>query len=238
MDLSRYRNPALQCSFGKDSLACLYMLADQLERITVYWVNTGDGCPETLDIVQAVRPMIPKFVEIRTDVHAWRAENGLPSDVVPANGTLLGLAYGMGKTRIACRFDCCIQNLMKPMHDRMLADGVDAVIRGTKLSDTGKVPAEGPTGFYDVLLPLRDWTHDEVFTYLRQVGAPINPIYQHFKSISAPECFGCTAWWGDGKAEYLKARHPGAYKEYQLKLQRIAESVTPHARDFAMEMGS
>lgn len=238
MDLSRYKKPALQFSGGKDSLACLYLLRAHLDDLTVYWVNAGDGCPETLAVIDQVRPLIPHFVEINTDVQGWRRENGLPSDVVPANGTLLGLAYGMGETRICGRFDCCYQNLMRPMHERMLADSVDAVIRGTKQSDTGTIPAEGKTEFYDVLLPLRDWTHAEVFRYLEHVSAPVNPIYEHFKSMSAPECFGCTAWWGDGKAEYLKARHPAEYQEHRIKLESIARSVAPHLRDFELEMGS
>lgn len=238
MDLARYRNPALQFSGGKDSLACLYLLRTQLERVTVYWLNAGDGCPETLAVIAQVRRWIPRFVEIKSDVRAWRAQNGLPSDLVPANGHALGLAYGMGDTRICGRFECCFQNLMRPMHERMVADKVDAVIRGTKLSDTGQLPAEGKTEFYDILLPLRDWTHEEVFTYLDQMGAPVNPIYEHFKGLSAPECMGCTAWWGDGKAEYLRARHPQAYQEHCVKLAAIARAVTPHLRDFELEMGS
>lgn len=236
IDLSKYRNPALHFSGGKDSLACLYLLRDDLYRITVYWVNAGDGCPETLDVIAQVRPFIPHFVEIRTDVRAWRDANGIPSDLVPANGHAIALMYGMGAQKICGRFDCCAANLMMPMHERMLQDGVDVVIRGTKMADTGQVPVEGATGFYDVLLPLREWTHADVFDYLRQVGAPVNPIYEHFKDLSAPECFDCTAWWGDGKAEYLKARHPKAFGEYRVKLQAIAKAVSAHIGAFNEEM--
>jgi phosphoadenosine phosphosulfate reductase len=119
----------------------------------------------------------------------------------------------------------------------MVADGVDAVIRGTKLADTGRVPAEGPTGHYDVILPIKDWTHEEVFAYLKSVNAPVNSIYEHFKSVSAPECLTCTAWWDDGKAEYLKARHPRQYAEYRVNLTHIRQMLKSHMQDLDSEIG-
>ena len=42
---------ALELSGGKDSVACLYLLRHQLHKITVYWLNTGDAYPETLDVI-------------------------------------------------------------------------------------------------------------------------------------------------------------------------------------------
>lgn len=236
IDLSQYRNPALQFSGGKDSLACLYLLRPQLDRLTVYWVNTGDTPPETLRVIEQVRPMIPRFVEIQTNVEEWRNEHGLPSDVVPASGHLLGEIYGICTLRISNRFDCCFYNLMLPMHNRMIEDQVDAVIRGTKRCDTGRVPVEGQTSYYDVLLPLRDWTHDDVFAYLHAVGAPENPIYEHFGAISAPECMGCTAWWDDRKAEYFKVRHPELAGGYISKLRQIKAAVRSHLVDLNREL--
>lgn len=228
LDLSGYRNPALHFSGGKDSLACLYLLRPQLDQLTVYWVNPGDTPSETLNVIEQVRPWIPRFVEVQTDVAAWRNEHGLPSDIVPASTHPLGIAYGLSDIRLSNRFDCCMHNLMLPMHNRMVADGVDAVIRGTKRADTGRVPVEGPTEFYDVILPLRDWSHEEVFSYLNSVGAPINPIYKFFGAISAPECMGCTAWWDDGKAAYFRARHPEHHREYVAKLTKIKAVVRSH----------
>lgn len=230
IDLSTFSKPALQFSGGKDSLACLYLLRPQLERLTVYWVNTNDTCPETLSVVDQVRPWIPNFVEIRSDSPAWRRLNGAPSDVVPAVNTFIGNACGMSKMRLSGRFDCCASNIMLPLHNRMLADGVDAVVRGTKLTDTGTLPAEGPSEFYHLILPLRDWSHQQVFSYLREVGAPENRVYDHFRSISAPECMGCTAWWDDGKAEYFRARHPERLPEYKITLSAIRDELRRQLR--------
>jgi phosphoadenosine phosphosulfate reductase len=237
IDLSAFKKPALQFSGGKDSLACLYLLKDQLEDITVYWCDTGDSCPETVEVVETVRPWIPNFAVIQGDVASWQAIHGKPVDLVPARAHFLGVAYGMSEVQLSNRFDCCFQNLMRPMHERMLADGVDCVIRGTKLCDTGTVPAEGATEFYNILLPIKDWTHEQVFAYLESVGAPKNSIYEHYTNISAPECLNCTAWWDDNKTQYLKAKHPEAHARYQQNLKSIAIVVETHLADLRRELG-
>ena len=236
IDLAAFKNPALQFSGGKDSLACLGLLGEQLDRVGVYWLNTGDTCPETLDVIAEVRTWIPNFIEVRSDVASWRDTYGMPSDLIPAKSHFLGKAYGMSDTRVSNRFDCCYYNLMLPMHRRMIADGVDAVIRGTKLADTGKVPAEGPGDGYHVILPIRDWSHAQVFEYLRQIGAPENKVYEHFKNTSAPECLHCTAWWDDGKSAYLKQRHPAVYNEYVVHLSTLRDLMRSHLADLDNEL--
>ena len=237
-DFSAFKNPALQFSGGKDSLACLYLLRDQLERITVYWLDTGDGCPETLAIVNEVRTWVPKFVVVESDVAAWRNTYGYPSDVVPASSHWVASVYGIGTPSLVSRYDCCVQNIMRPLHERMIADKVDCVIRGTKACDTGTTPFEGTDEFYEVVLPIRDWSHDDVFGYLESVGAPYNELYDHYKGISAPECMGCTAWWDDGKAAYFKAKHPERLGEYHASLTQIRTALQTHLADLDFELRS
>lgn len=227
---------ALHFSGGKDSLACLYILRPLLHELLVYHMDTGDRCPETAAVVETVRQWVPNFIEVHSNALAWRAQFGDPTDLMPARAHALGVAYGMSEQRLTCRFDCCFQNLMRPMHERMLADGIQAVIRGTKLCDTGKVPADGKTEFYDVLLPIKNWSHQDVFDYLKSVGAPENPIYAHFKSISAPECFTCTAWWDDNKAAYYKALHPQQLTVYRSNLLRHAQIIQSHIADLDTEL--
>lgn len=233
-----FRRPALQFSGGKDSLACLLLLRDAglLDQVPVYWLNTMDGCPETLEVVAWAREWVPAFIEVQHDARAWRAIHGDPSDLVPASAHPLGLAYGLGNLKLVGRFECCWSNLMEPMHERMVADKIDAVIRGTKLADTGRLPAEGPTAFYEVLLPIRDWTHAQVFEFLREQGAPQNAIYEHVKGMSAPECMSCTAWWDDGKAAYFKARHPERLGEYRAAVGRVRQALQSHLQDLEREL--
>ena len=236
--ISEYKKPAFHFSGGKDSLACLYLLRDQLDKIVVYWLDTGDGCTETHAVIDEVRKWIPYFRIVKSDVKRWREINGNPSDLVPARAHEIGVAYGMNGFRLSNRFDCCYCNLMLPMHNRMVEDKVDCVIRGTKLADTGRLPAEGKTEFYDVLLPIRDWSHDDVFRYLDRVGAPRNRIYDHFNAISAPECMGCTAWWDDGKAKYFKAKHTEQYEAYKDNLRKIARAISVSMDELMAELNN
>lgn len=237
MDLSKYKKPALNFSGGKDSLACLYLIKDQLDKVTVYHTDTGDHCPETKEVIDSVKEWIPNFVTIQTNVSQWRSVNGMPSDLVPASAHWIGVATGMNDFPLSNRMDCCFQNIMLPMHNRMIEDDVDAVIRGTKMADTGRIPTDNVDGPYEVLLPLRDWSHQDVFDYLEKVGAPKNKIYDYFGTISAPECFGCTAWWDDKKAKYFKALHPEQYKIYINNLSIIGNTINQHLTELNAELG-
>ena len=230
------RTVALEFSGGKDSLACLMLLEPFLGDLTVYWLNTGDGCPETAAVTAWARARVPHFKEVRSDVKAWRAEHGMPSDLVPANNHAIGLMYGMASVKISNRFDCCSANIMLPLHAAVMADGCDLLIRGTKEADTGTVPFEGHHDGFEVWLPLRDWSHADVFEFLRDTGAPQNPIYDHFTALSAPECLGCTAWWGDGKAAYLKSLHPDHLATYRWNLRVISTALIGHMSELDAEL--
>ena len=159
---------------------------------------------------------------------AWTEAVGLPSDLVPTTSTPMGLSIGASKRRIVDRFDCCAVNLMVPMHHRMIEDGVPLVIRGTKRVDLARLPHEGgESGMgYELWLPLLDWSHEDVFAYLRRVGAPICRVYEH--KVNAPECATCPAWWNEGRAAYLRKHHPDLYGVYRAKVSAVAAEIAPH----------
>lgn len=235
--LAPHQNIALHFSGGKDSLAVAYLLRPYWDRLTFYHVDAGDLLPEVRQIVDGVATTVPRFVRIHTDAAQWMADVGLPSDLVPTSSSMAGLAIGASTQRIVDRFDCCAMNLWAPMHQRMLQDGVTLTIRGTKRADLKKLPAaDGPTGLgYDLWLPLLEWSHDDVFAYLREVGAPICRVYEH--KVNALECATCPAWWSEGRAAYLKQRHPELYATYQAKLAIVAREVMPHWAALQVELG-
>ncbi len=229
-------NIALQFSGGKDSLVVAYLLREHWGRITFYHVDTGDLLPEVQEIVAQMEALAPRFVRIDTDSADWCSRVGLPSDLVPTTSTNAGLLIGASRQRIVDRFDCCASNIMAPMHARMVADDIRLVIRGTKRADVAKLPAaSGPTGMgYDLWLPIVEWSHQQVFDYLREVGAPICRVYEH--QVNAPECATCPAWWSEGRAAYLKQYHPGVAATYREKLARVAAEVRPHLAALEKEM--
>ncbi|MEN6540834.1 MAG: methyltransferase domain-containing protein [Mizugakiibacter sp.] len=236
--LNHHERIALQYSGGKDSTAVLYLLRPWWDRLTVYWTNTGDPVPETLEVIDEVRAEVAHFVEITGDVKAWRAANGTPSDIVTFRGHAIGNFLGFGDLRLSNRFDCCWANLMLPMVQRMQADGVTLIVRGTKDADMPAQPVNSGDihdGF-EILYPVQDWSDEEVFDFLAQEGAPVADYYA-FGAPTAPECLGCTAWWDDRKAAFMAARHPEQYAQYRDTLKRIKSGALASLACLEREIG-
>lgn len=226
--LDQHQRIALHFSGGKDSLAVAYLLKPYWDRLTFYHVDSGDLLPEVREIVEGIARQVPNFRRIQANVKQWHADNGLPSDLVPTVNTPFGLMFGFAKRPVIDRFHCCWANIMAPMNDAMRADGVTLAIRGTKRADMPTLPHEGGDTQlgYHLWLPLLEWSDDEVFAYLREVGAPICRVYEH--KVQAPECATCPAWWNEGRAEYLKKHHAGLFAQYTAKLGLVAAEVFPH----------
>lgn len=225
--LDRHERAALCFSGGKDSLACVYMLRDEglLDRVTVYHNDTGDLLPEVREIVEHVKGLAPRFVHIRGDVDAWIMRHGLPSDVVPYTAHPLAAMVGQQQARIVSRYECCYANLMAPLWERLLADGVTLVIRGTKTTDFPTLPVrDGDTrDGVEFLHPLEGWSHAQVFEYLRSVGAPISRVYE--AGEQSPECARCTAWVNVGQAAYLAKYHPDLLRDYRDRMDIVMSTL-------------
>ena len=236
--IGRHKKIALQFSGGKDSLACVYLMRPYWDRLTVYWLNTGDAFPETLSVVNHVRGLVPNFVEIKSDVNAVHQQFGIPSDIVPSSGTPLGRLVGHDVPLIQDRYSCCFLTVMKPMHERMLYKGVTLIIRGQRNDDPLKAPIRSGTVDADIeyLFPIEDWSAHKVISYLGSVGAPIPRFYEMLEE--APDCMKCSAWWEKGAAKYLKRYHHDAYKEVQHRLDLINRAVSQHIEHFNTEVTS
>lgn len=233
--LNRHERIAMQFSGGKDSLAALMQLQPYWGEMTVYWTNTGDPVPEVREVVERVREMVPNFVEIAGRVNEQIASAGLPSDLVPTSSTPVGLAaYGRG-VMLQDRFQCCYRSLMEPMQERMAQDGITLIIRGQKSVDVLKSPLRSGAieNGIELLFPLEDWTDDQVFAWLEE-HAFVPSYYQELSA--SPDCLTCSAYWSEGRAGWLKRKHPEAYDAYQAKLDVIRQQVMPHIALFNLEV--
>ena len=237
--LARHEKIALQVSGGRDSIACLYLMRPWLDKITVYWCNTGAAFPETLGIIEQIRGLAPNFVEIDGGQPRVIEQFGIPSDIVPANSTPIGiLGAGRPAQMIQDRYSCCARSIMLPLHERMVSDGVTLVIRGQKDADHLKAPLR--SGAVDLgieyLFPIQGWSADQVQTYLKEQGAPRARFYEVMDST--PDCMTCSAWWENGAAKYLKRYHHPAYVEVQRRLDIINEAVADSIANFNKEVAT
>jgi phosphoadenosine phosphosulfate reductase len=235
--LSKHQKIALSFSGGKDSLACVHLLRDHLHDLTIYHLDTGDLLPEMRESVARVEAFAPNFVRINTDVDGWIARFGLPTDLLPY--TVHPIARSMGEQRVNLvpRYDCCWMNLMKPLLDRVRADGCTLLIRGTKRVDMPQLPvADGEVhDGLELFLPIQEWTHEQVMQYLRDNGVPIPRVYEH--GVNSPECARCTAWLGEGRAAYLSKYHPELYGEYMARLLRVVDAIDAPLANLRREVG-
>lgn len=233
---SKHQNIALQLSGGRDSIACVYLLRDYLDRVTVYWTNTGNAFPETIETINHLKPLIPNFVEISGNQPEVIRQFGLPSDLVPVANTPMGVYGGQSDFLIQDRYSCCTRSILNPMHERMIADGITLIIRGQRNSDRLKAryrSGDIVDGF-QFYFPIEDWSESDVMAYLEKEGAPIPRFYSTLSST--PDCIGCTAWWEEGRAAYLKEHHPQQYAQYRASLSVLKKAIKPSISMFNVEI--
>ena len=77
----------------------------------------------------------------------------------------------------------------------------------------------------EIFYPLQDWSHDDVFIYLLNNDVPVPRLYEHM--VNAPECARCTAWWREGRGEYLARFYPELAQHYQARLRMVAAELGP-----------
>lgn len=235
--IARHERIALQFSGGKDSLAVLYLMRPYWDRLTVYWTDTGDSFPETRELMDQIKRLVPHFERIQGCQPEVIKAFGLPSDIVPSNSTPMGIMLRPGAPLIQDRYSCCMRSMMIPMHERMVQDGITLIIRGQKNSDRMRAPMK--SGYVEngieYLFPIEDWDDAKVFAYLKEQGVALPRFYEMMSS--APDCMTCSAYWEEGRGAYLKKYHPEQYQEYQRRLNTISEATAEAITHFNMEIG-
>jgi phosphoadenosine phosphosulfate reductase len=228
MILDRHENIVLCFSGGKDSIAALHMMRDYWDKIKVVWVNTGSALPETIKQMDKVRDLVPHFVEIKTNQKEDIELNGMPVDVLPHQNSLIGsIAQGGCEHKMRLFFDCCANNIWKPMSDYVKSNNVTLIIRGQKASDHHKAPVK--TG--DVIdgieyfFPLENMTDSEVVSYLKEHGIELPKHYEYVNS--SLDCWNCTAYMFDnvGRVKYLKDHYPDLHEKLVSDLKIVKAAI-------------
>jgi 3''-phosphoadenosine 5''-phosphosulfate sulfotransferase (PAPS reductase)/FAD synthetase and related enzymes len=220
----------LQFSGGKDSLACLYLLEPWWDKLIVAWADSGDEFPETKKQMQEIAGMVPQFVVAKGNQPAEILEFGLPADVLSVWNTPLGRAMGGERIKLQDPLSCCQRNRWEPMMALVRELDVTLVIRGQRNSEgrKGLVRNGAVIAGVEYLLPLEDWSRDQVLDFLKERGVRLPESYKW--NDSSLDCQHCTGWLSEnpGKLEYIDEFHPELGKEVRSRLHLIKRAVEDH----------
>jgi phosphoadenosine phosphosulfate reductase len=225
---ARHEKVALMYSGGKDSLACLYLAKEYLDRAYVVWVDTQANFPEIEEAMQALQ--LPNMIRVVSNQPASIAANGHPVDVVPVDYTKHGQKYSNTTHPILLRdyMGCCSENIWVPATNALKDLGVTAVIRGQRADESHGAPIT--SGYVEDgvehVLPLENWTQQAVLDFLQAEGVDVSGRLS--MAHSSLDCWDCTAYCNNSQERmaYIKANHPEKHVKVVALLKQIDNAVT------------
>ena len=225
----RHEKVALMFSGGKDSIACLHLIKNYLDKTTVVWVNTGASFPEIEALMEKTRQQVPHFLEIKTNQPESIKSKGYPVDVVPVNYTVLGQSVTSIKDfKVRSYFECCAENFWLPCDAEVRKLGITGVIRGQRQSEGHRAPIK--SGYVEngieYNFPIESWSDSEVIDYLKSKDVVIDERLS--MSHSSLDCWNCTAYMAESKDRfnYIKKHHPTKYQSIVETVKKIDNVLT------------
>lgn len=225
--LDRHAKIVLQFSGGKDSIACLLLLREHLDRMVVVWMNPGDALPEHRAQMALVRAFCPHFIEVGGDRDAQVAQYGYPVDVLPIrNSVRAQYLIGHDRPRLQSFMECCQENMLIPMQRAMQQMGATLIIRGQKNADASKSPVRSGDVVEGVeyWFPIQEWDDAQVLDFIGDSDL----LPAHFEhGQTSLECWSCTAYMQDHKWKlpYLDQHHQDKAAEVRRRLIAIKKEV-------------
>ena len=217
----------LEFSGGKDSIACLLLLRDQLHDIIVLWADSGDAFPETHAQMERVKAMCPNFVVVRGNQPDVIEQGGYPVDVMPMrNHAFIQHIAQQQREKMQGFLECCVNSFIVPMHLKAQELGATTIIRGQKMSDPHKSPVrsgdvvDGITFWF----PIENWSDEQVLDFI--AGSDLLPAH-YAEARTSLDCMHCTAYLADNqwKLPYLDKHHPQVGEEVRRRLIWIKSEV-------------
>ncbi|HET6373496.1 MAG TPA: phosphoadenylyl-sulfate reductase [Candidatus Polarisedimenticolia bacterium] len=206
---------AFASSFGAEDVVVIDMLAGIRKDARIFTLDTGRLHEETYDVIERIRVRygvtIESYFPEREQVESLERIKGLYSF----------------KESIQNRKECCGIRKVEPL-GRALGT-VDAWITGLRRDQavtrgtTEKVETDTARPGLIKLNPLADWSHEQVWEYIREHDVPYNALHDRgFPSIGCSPCTRAVApgediragrWWWEMPEQKECGLHPGAERE-------------------------
>jgi phosphoadenosine phosphosulfate reductase len=173
---------SLACSFQAEGS----VLIDLMHKVRgndfrVFTLDTGRLNQETYDCMAAVRERYGVQIEV------FFPEAGAVQKLVRENG--VNLFYDS----VEQRKSCCLVRKVEPLNRAL--KNLDAWMTGLRReqaisrADVRKIELDRDHGDIVKINPLADWSHDEVWGYIRKHDVPYNRLHkQGFPSIGCAPC--------------------------------------------------
>lgn len=226
---NRHEKVALMFSGGKDSIACLHLLEQYLDKVLVVWINTGANFPEIEAFMEETRAKVPNFLEIKTNQPESIKAKGYAVDVVPVNYTNLGQSVTSIKDfKVRSYFECCSENFWQPCDAEMRRIGVTGIIRGQRNSEGHRAPIKSGhiENGIEYCLPIETWSKEDVVEYLRSKDVDIDERLS--MDHSSLDCWNCTAYMAESadRFKYIQKHHPRKYESIVEIVKKIDNVLT------------
>ena len=168
------------CSLGAESIVLTDLIWTQAPAIDIFTIDTGRLHEQTYSLLEMLERRYQRRMRLvhpqAAAVEAWVAAHGI-------NGF-----YGS----LAARRACCDLRKVEPFARAVKGFGAWVTgVRREQSAERAQIPPvefDAANGLYKVS-PLLDWTHDDVWTYIRAKGLPYNVLHDEgFPSIGCSPC--------------------------------------------------
>ncbi len=201
---------ALACSFGAEDVALVDMLVKLLPAARIFTLDTGRLNEETYEVMDRIRSKYG--VSIESYFPDFKAVESLERKK----------GFYSFRESVKNRKECCGIRKVEPL--KRALKGLDAWITGLRREQSvtrtrvEKIEADGEHGGIFKINPLADWSHDDVWNYIRKNGVPYNKLHDlGYPSIGCAPCTRAIKpgedtragrWWWENPEQKECGLHP------------------------------